>query len=56
MFITWHVVYANGLLKMLVVCHHLREQRPLNDAHHRWLLLVVGLKAGSEWSHEQLKC
>jgi len=33
---------------MLVVCHHLREERPLHDAHHRGLFLVVGLKAGTE--------
>lgn len=44
-FTTWHIVDASGLLKVLVVCHHLREQRPLHDAHHGWLLLVVGLKA-----------
>lgn len=48
-FITWHIVYANGLLEMLVVCHHLREKRPLHDAHYGRLFLVVGLmKAGRE--------
>lgn len=47
-FITWHIVYTNGLLKMLVVCHHLREERALNNTHHRWLFLVVGLNAGRE--------
>ena len=57
-FITWHVVYANGLLEMLVVCHHLREEGPLNNTHYGGLFLVVGLKTGREkkWSHGQNKC
>ncbi len=41
--ITWHIVYSNGLLEMLVVRHHLREERPLHDAHHGGLFLVVRL-------------
>lgn len=45
---TWHIVNANGLLEMLVVCHHLREKGPLHYAHHRGLFLIVGLKGGME--------
>lgn len=41
-------MYADGLLEMLVVCHHLREERAFNNTHHRRLFVVVGLKAGGE--------
>lgn len=52
---TWHIVYANGLLEMLVVRHHLREQGPLHHAHHRGLFLIVGLKGGRRGGKKTLK-
>lgn len=45
---TWHIVYANGLLEMLIMGHHLREKRPLHHTHNRGLFLIVGLKGGRE--------
>lgn len=45
---TWHIVYANSLLEMLIVGHHLREERPLHHTHHRGLLLIVGLQGDRE--------
>lgn len=41
---TWHIVYANGLLEMLIVGHHLREERPFHHTYHRGLFLIVGLQ------------
>lgn len=41
---TWHIVYADGLLEVLVERHYLREKRSLHHTHHRRLLLTVGLK------------
>jgi len=38
-------MYADDLLKVLVVCHHLRKKRSFNNTHHRRFFLVVGLKA-----------
>lgn len=33
---------------MLIVGHHLREERPLHHAHHRGLFLIVGLQGDRE--------
>lgn len=41
---TWHIVYANRLLEMLIVGHHLREKRPFHHTYHRRLFLIVGLQ------------
>lgn len=46
--ITWHIVNANGLLEMLIVGHHLREERPLHHTHHRGLFLIIKLRGDAK--------
>lgn len=42
--LTWQVVKANHLVKVLVVCSHLREERAFGDSEHGGLLGDVGLE------------
>lgn len=41
--LTWQVIKSDHLVKMLVICSHLREKRAFGDTQHRRLLGDVGL-------------